>query len=118
MAPWPDQLCPYLCCRRPIRDLLAEMVCDVDQTKPDFKALLAQTPGGAITCPYCEEAVEYEIDGCWLRRSGNNPCRNHALPELDRRTQITAVAGIPRFGSGHRINPWHELAAIVSFDRS
>ncbi len=61
MAPWPDQPCPYPGCGQPIRDLLAEMVPSADQAKPEFKALVGQTPGGAITCPYCQRAVEYDM---------------------------------------------------------
>jgi hypothetical protein len=63
MAPWPNQSCPHPGCGQPIRDLLVEMVPNADQTRPGFKALLGQTPGGAITCPYCQEAVEYDTDG-------------------------------------------------------
>jgi hypothetical protein len=48
---------------QPIRDLLAEMVPNADRIKPEFKALVGQQPGGAITCPYCQAAVEYEMDG-------------------------------------------------------
>ncbi len=63
MAPWPNQSCPHPGCGKPIRDLLAEMVPSADQVRPGFKALLGQTPGGAITCPYCQHAVEYDTDG-------------------------------------------------------
>jgi hypothetical protein len=63
MAPWPNQYWPYPDCGRPIRDLLPEMVPNVEQAKPEFKAVLGQRPGGAITCPYCQQAVEYDADG-------------------------------------------------------
>ena len=62
MAPWPDQLCPYSDCMRPIRDLLVEMVPNTDRAKPQFKAIMGQVPGGAIACPYCQGAVEYELN--------------------------------------------------------
>jgi hypothetical protein len=60
---------------QPIRDLLAEMVPDEDQRKPEFKALVAQMPGGAITCPYCQGAVEYGMDGNTLGVSIKTPLR-------------------------------------------
>src|SRR5438132_12843594 len=75
MAPWPDQLCPHPDCKQTIRDLLAEMVPNVDQAKPEFKAVVGQVPGGAITCPYCQGAVEYEIDGRTLSASTRTPLR-------------------------------------------
>jgi hypothetical protein len=39
------------------------MVSKEDQAKPEFRALIGQSPGGAITCPYCQQAVEYDADG-------------------------------------------------------
>jgi hypothetical protein len=74
-SPWPNQLCPYADCGRLIKDLLAEMVPDIDQTKPEFKALVAQGPGGAITCPYCQKPVEYQVDGKTLGISARAPLR-------------------------------------------
>lgn len=62
-SPWPDQPCPHPGCLHHIRDLLAEMVPNEDQAKPEFKAVVGQKPGGAITCPYCQGAVEYDVDG-------------------------------------------------------
>jgi hypothetical protein len=75
MAPWPDQLCPHSACMQLIRDLLAEMVPNADQAKPEFKALVGQAPGGAITCPYCQGAVEYEQNGRTLVVSTRSPLR-------------------------------------------
>jgi hypothetical protein len=75
MAPWPDQPCPYLDCAQRIRDLLAEMISNQDQRTPEFKALLSQTPGGAISCPYCQRAVEYEEGGTFLVQSSRVPLR-------------------------------------------
>jgi hypothetical protein len=75
MAPWPDQVCPHPECGRHIRDLLAEMVPDEDRVRPEFKAVLGQAPGGAITCPYCQGAIEYEADGQTLMISAKVPLR-------------------------------------------
>lgn len=86
MAPWPNQSCPYPECSRPIRDLLAEMVPDADQLRPEFKALLGQSPGGAITCPYCQQAVEYNADGKSLVRSSRVPLR-YSRTKMERRAR-------------------------------
>jgi hypothetical protein len=51
------------------------MVPDTDRATLDFKAVLAQTPGGAITCPYCQQAVEYDVDGKSLVVSARTPLR-------------------------------------------
>ena len=40
MAPWPHQPCPHPGCEQEIRDLLAEMVPNPDQAKPEFRALV------------------------------------------------------------------------------
>lgn len=74
-SPWPNQPCPYPGCGKQIRDLLAEMVPDGDQATPDFRALVGQRPGGAITCPYCQRAVEYTADGKALAASPRPPLR-------------------------------------------
>jgi hypothetical protein len=58
-----------------IRDLLAEMVPKAEQAKPEFRAVVGQTPGGAITCPYCQLAVEYNTDGQTLVASSQTPLR-------------------------------------------
>ena len=42
MAPWPDQPCPYPGCGQQIRDLLAEMVPNLDQATSAFKAVIGQ----------------------------------------------------------------------------
>lgn len=84
MAPWPNQSCPYPDCSQPIRDLLAEMVPNTDQARPEFKALLAQAPGGAITCPYCQQALEYNVDGKSLVRSALAPLR-YSRSKMERR---------------------------------
>jgi hypothetical protein len=51
------------------------MVPNADQTKPAFRAVHGQTPGGAITCPYCQQAVEYDVDGQSLVVSAQVPLR-------------------------------------------
>jgi len=58
-----------------IRDLLAEMVPTADQATPEFKAVVGQAPGGAITCPYCQGAIEYQMDGKTLAVSARIPLR-------------------------------------------
>src|SRR5437870_422468 len=75
MAPWPHQRCPHPDCGQEIRDLLAEMVPTADQTTPEFRAVIGQSPGGAITCPYCQQAVEYDVDGQRLLASTRSPLR-------------------------------------------
>lgn len=94
MAPWPNQSCPYPDCSRPIRDLLAEMVPDTDRARPEFKAVLGQSPGGAITCPYCQQAVEYEKDGKSLIRSPQVPLR-YSRSKMERRAQDYRSHKIP-----------------------
>jgi hypothetical protein len=51
------------------------MVPDADQATPEFRALTGQRPGGAITCPYCQGAVEYEADATSLAVSARVPLR-------------------------------------------
>jgi hypothetical protein len=51
------------------------MVPYADQAKPDFRALVGQSPGGAITCPYCQQALEYDADGQSLVVSALTPLR-------------------------------------------
>lgn len=84
MAPWANQACPHPGCGQPIRDLLAEMVPSADQARAEFKAVLGQTPGGAITCPYCQQAVEYDTDGKSLVVSARVPFR-YSRTKMERR---------------------------------
>ena len=58
-----------------IRDLLAEMVPNADQARPEFRAVVGQTPGGAISGPYCQRAVEFDASGASLVRSARTPLR-------------------------------------------
>ena len=51
------------------------MVPNADQAKPEFRALIGQSPGGAITCPYCQRAIEYDADGQSLVVSTRTPLR-------------------------------------------
>jgi hypothetical protein len=51
------------------------MVPNADQATPEFRALVAQTPGGAITCPYCQQPIEYDVDGTSLMISSRIPLR-------------------------------------------
>jgi hypothetical protein len=51
------------------------MVPNAEQAKPEFRALFGQVPGGAITCPYCQRAVEYDKDGQSLVVSSQTPLR-------------------------------------------
>jgi hypothetical protein len=51
------------------------MVPNADQAKPEFKAVVGQTPGGAITRPFCQQAVEYDTDGRSLVMSARTPLR-------------------------------------------
>jgi hypothetical protein len=49
------------------------MVSNADQATPEFRAVVGQAPGGAITCPYCQRAVEYDRDGQTLVVSARTP---------------------------------------------
>jgi hypothetical protein len=88
-TPWPDKPCPY--CGRIITDLLIEMVRDVDQASADYKALNDRNPGGAITCPYCQEVVEYDPNGEDLVRSRRTPLRYSRPKTEDRAKQYGQV---------------------------
>jgi hypothetical protein len=62
------------------------MVPNADQARPEFKSLLGQAPGGAITCPYCQQAVEYGRDGKSLVRSASVPLR-YSRSKMERRAR-------------------------------
>jgi hypothetical protein len=81
-TPWPDKPCPH--CRQTITDLISEMVPDLDQGTPDYRALNARRPGGAITCPYCQGAVEYDLNGEDLVVSRRTPLRYSRAKTEDR----------------------------------
>jgi hypothetical protein len=51
------------------------MVPNAEQMSPEFKALVGERPGGAITCPYCQGAIEYTADGKLLAVSVRAPLR-------------------------------------------
>ena len=81
-TPWPDKPCPH--CQQTITDLLSEMVPDSDQATPDYRALNARKPGGAITCPYCQGALEYDPNGEDLVFSRQTPLRYSRAKTEDR----------------------------------
>ncbi|MCI0379903.1 MAG: hypothetical protein L0215_20160 [Gemmataceae bacterium] len=60
------------------------MVPNDDQAKPEFKALVGQKPGGAITCPFCQGPVEYQSDGTTLAISKLTPLR-YSRRKMERR---------------------------------
>jgi hypothetical protein len=62
------------------------MVPNVDQARLEFKALLQQTPGGAITCPNCQQAVEYDAHGKALVLSAREPLR-YSRTKMERRAR-------------------------------
>ena len=47
----------------------------LDHAKPEFRAVVAQAPGGAITCPFCQRPVEYDRSGRFLVISTRKPLR-------------------------------------------
>jgi len=77
---WPDKPCPY--CQQIITDLLVEMVPDTDQGTADHQAINNRKPGGAVTCPYCQEAIAYDVKGEDLVKSGRIPLRYVVLIRL------------------------------------
>jgi len=81
-TPWPDKPCPY--CQQIITDLLVEMVPDTDQGTADHQAINNRKPGGAVTCPYCQEAIAYDVKGEDLVKSGRIPLRYSRLKTEDR----------------------------------
>ena len=81
-SPWPDKPCPH--CQQTITDLLSEQVLDADQGTPDYRAINARTPGGAITCPDCQGAVEYAANGEDLVASSRTPLRYSRAKTEDR----------------------------------
>jgi len=93
-SPWPDQPCPYSHCGQHIRDLLAEMIPNEYHAKPEFKAVVAQRPGGAITCPFCQGAVEYHSGGKTLVVSPLPPLR-YSRAKMERRATDYGMAKQP-----------------------
>jgi hypothetical protein len=81
-TPWPDKPCPY--CGNTITDLLTELVPDAQQVTQEYGALIGRRPGGAITCVYCEEAIEYDLNGNDLLRSNRTPLRYSRQKTEDR----------------------------------
>ncbi len=62
------------------------MVPNADQARPEFRAVLGQTPGGAITCPYCQQPIEYGVDGRSLKPSARLPLR-YSRAKMERRAR-------------------------------
>ena len=60
------------------------MVANEDQAKPEFKAVVGQKSGGAITCPFCQAAVEYAADGQTLAPSQLTPLRYSRVKLVER----------------------------------
>src|SRR5437870_967551 len=81
-TPWPDKPCPF--CGQTITDLLMEMVPDADQASVDYQAINYRMPGGAVTCPYCQGAVEYHPNGEDLVQSHRVPLRYSRPKTADR----------------------------------
>jgi hypothetical protein len=62
------------------------MLPDTDRGKPELLALVRQTPGGSITCAYCQQAVEYGSDGQSLIASSRTPLR-YSRKKMDLRAK-------------------------------
>ena len=105
-SPWPDQPCPHAACQKHIRDLLAEMVPNQDQATPEFRAAAGQRPGGAITCPYCQGAIEYGLDGKSLVVSTRLPLR-YSRTKMERRARDYGSQKSP---PDHGMTPEHWIA--------
>lgn len=83
-TPWPDKPCPW--CGLTITDLLLEMVPDGEQGTADYRAVNNRQPGGAITCAYCQQAVEYDANGEDLVKSNRQPLR-YSPPKCEDRAR-------------------------------
>jgi hypothetical protein len=81
-TPWPDKPCPH--CGKIITDLLMEMVPDADQATTEYLAINARRPGGAVTCAYCQGAIEYHSNGDDLVPSSRVPLRYSRQKTEDR----------------------------------
>jgi hypothetical protein len=71
-TPWPNKPCPL--CGELLTDLLVEMIDPALRGSSEQKALIGMRPGGAITCLYCEGAIEYDAAG-ELVQSQRTPLR-------------------------------------------
>jgi len=83
-TPWPDKPCPT--CGQTITDLLLEMVPDADQATAEYRVVNARQPGGAVTCPYCQAAIEYHPNGEDLVQSQRVPLR-YSRPKTEDRAR-------------------------------
>ena len=59
----------------------------MDRASPDCKAINNRMPGGAITCPYCQEAVEYDPNGEDLVASNRAPL-HYSRRKVEERARI------------------------------
>jgi hypothetical protein len=83
-TPWPDKPCPW--CGLTITDLLLEMVPDAGQSSAEYRAIINRQPGGAITCAYCQRAIEYAANGEDLVQSDQDPLR-YSRPKCEDRAR-------------------------------
>jgi hypothetical protein len=72
-----------------------EMVPDADQTTADYRAVSQRQPGGAVTCPYCQGAVEYDANGEDLVQSRRAPLR-YSRPKTEDRARRYGQAFLNR----------------------
>jgi hypothetical protein len=63
-----------------------EMVPDAEQTSADYRAINLRMPGGAVTCPYCQGAVEYHPNGEDLVQS-NRVALRYSRPKTEDRSR-------------------------------
>jgi hypothetical protein len=88
-TPWPDRPCPH--CGKVITDLTMEMVPDADQTSAAYVAINSRAPGGAVTCAYCEGAIEYHANGEDMVQSATRPLRYSRRKTEERAKQYGQV---------------------------
>jgi hypothetical protein len=62
------------------------MVPDTERGTAEYRAINDRKPGGAITCPYCQESVEYDTNGDDLVKSKRVPLR-YSRPKTEARAQ-------------------------------
>ena len=114
-TPWPDKPCPH--CGETITDLVMEMVPDPDQSTSEYAAIVNRKPGGAVTCPYCEGAMEYAANGDDLVQSTKEPLR-YSRPKTEERARRYGEVFLNR----HDVTPeeWagHDKGMVGAFKGS